>query len=216
MGKKPYRHSPIREIKPRFLVVTEGETEENYFRAIKKFFRGLPIEIIPKKGKNSNPMAVFKTAKREIVASRDNQYTAAYVVVDRETQNADLKSLSTALAESVKPVAKRDIKCDIIISNPSFEYWILSHFDYTMKIFTNSDAVIVELKRHIKDYKKAYDFLSKVNDENKDYLSGILDSAVDNARRCEQSHGVNFNPTTSNPSTQVYRIIERIKSMSGM
>lgn len=214
MGNKPYRRTPCRELKPRFLIVTEGETEENYFKAVKKIFRGLPIEIIPKRGKSSNPVAVLKTAKKEISASRDNQYTAAYAVVDKEALNADIKCLSSALEISRESISKKDIKCDVIISNPSFEYWILSHFVYTTKMYASSEHVISDLKSYIGDYKKAYDFASKVNDDNKDCLLKLLDNAIKNAKQCERFHGDKFNPLKSNPSTRTHIVLEHIKNSS--
>ncbi len=205
MSKRLSRKAPYREIKPRFLIITEGETEENYFNMIKKFFRGIPIEIITKKGKQSNPLSVVKTAHREIKESRNNQYTAAFAVVDKEAPNLHVQCLSNAINEIKKGLSKNLIKCDLIISNPSFEFWLLMHFRYTTSLFHNADAVIEKLKKFIPDYKKAYDF------ENKTEISQKLDIAIEHSKRCESQHDMPFDPLTSNPSTQVYKVIEKIK-----
>ncbi len=211
MNKKPHRKKPSKEIKPRFLIVTEGESEENYFIALKKLYRNCPIEIIARKGKQSNPLAVLKTAAKEIADSRDNQYNAAFVVVDREAPSTDPTCLQSALEQSRKPVAKKDIKCDVLISNPSFEVWLLAHFTYTTRSYNNADAVILDLKNYIPNYKKAYDFSSYINDANRGLCIEKLKTALENSKRLERYHGESFSPLRSNPSTQVYKIIESIQ-----
>jgi RloB-like protein len=41
------------------------------------------------------------------------------------------------------------------VTRPSFEFWLLLHFEYSVRPFRSADPVIDLLSRHVTDYDKA-------------------------------------------------------------
>ncbi|RTJ57526.1 RloB family protein [Campylobacter jejuni] len=150
------RKTKIRDRKPKrqenevILIVCEGEkTEKNYLNRLKDFFNLSNVSINIISGKDSDPLKIVKFAKEK---NKGNSYDKIYCVFDKDTHS----DFNKARQECEK------YKFEAITSNPCFEFWILLHFTYTTKSFsTNSpcnELIESDLKKHIKDYKKDYNF----------------------------------------------------------
>lgn len=150
------RKTKIRDRKPKrqenevILIVCEGEkTEKNYLNQLKDFFRLSNVSINIFSSKNPSPLQVIKFAKEK---SKGNSYDKIYCVFDKDTHPDFDKARQGC----------KKYKFEVIVSNPCFEFWILLHFTYTTKSFSaNSpcnELIESDLKKHIKDYKKDYNF----------------------------------------------------------
>lgn len=140
-----------RRLKPRILIMCEGETERNYFQAIKEseaYKRNL-IAVNPQviKAKHSAPeMVVNEAIRREKEARKENNpYDAIWVVFDHDHSPNRKKAYDAAL--------KADFK--VAFSAICFEIWYLLHFVKTSRNFRNAHELIKELKKHYTAYQKA-------------------------------------------------------------
>ncbi len=146
---------------------------------------------------DTDPLSLIEFAKKQISKYELNLKggDAIWCVFDCNGNND--KIISTACKN-----AGHNVK--IILSNPSFELWFLLHFEcYSTKI-TNSD-LINRLEKHLPDYEKNKDYY--------DLLKNKRENAVDNAKRLNELHqinGINLISVDSNPSTQVFTIVEEI------
>lgn len=94
------------------------------------------------------------------------------------------------------------------LSNPSFELWFLLHYQYSVSRITNI-ALITKLRNHLPNYNKSTDYF--------DDLLPNREEANKRAKRLNDFHERNsteLNSTQSNPSTQVYKIVEEIQSFN--
>ncbi len=179
-----------------FVIVCEGKkTERIYFNNYKK--RGCNLKIEMLYSGDTDPLGLIEFAKKQISKYELNLKggDAIWCVFDCNG-NKD-KIISTACKN-----AGHNVK--IILSNPSFELWFLLHFEYYSTKLTNSD-LIDRLERHLPDYKKSKDYY--------DLLKSKRENAVDNAKRLNELHqinGINLISVDSNPSTQVFTIVEEI------
>ncbi len=83
-----------------------------------------------------------------------------------------------------------------IVSNPSFEIWLLLHFKYTTKHCADGNAVINELKRYIPDYEKNRDCFLACADR--------IQEAISNSAKLEQYFEGCFWPSVEcNPRTDM-------------
>ena len=179
-----------------FVIVCEGKkTERQYFERYKKWGCGLEIETPHTNA--TDPERLVKFAKNQIgkynlkLKSGDG----IYCVFDRD------KNTNEIIARAFK---KAGTNIKICLSNPSFELWFLLHFVYSESPLSNPE-LIRELEKHIPDYKK--------NNEYYDELFSKRDDAIKNAKKLNGLHhkmGVDLNSINSNPSTQVFKIVEDI------
>lgn len=94
---------------------------------------------------------------------------------------------------------------NLAISAPCFEFWYLLHFKYTTKPFQNASEVIKLLKTFIPDYDKTTPVFDK--------LSGYTDKAIVRAKKLRKNQ--TLEGKYPNPSTQVDKLVEALKKMSG-
>jgi hypothetical protein len=96
----------------------------------------------------------------------------------------------------------------IAISNPCFEIWYYLHFTYGETNISRQD-LIVKLEGHLKGYQKEADVYELLKEKQ--------DVAINNAKRLNKFHEKNKNDLhsrASNPSTQVFQVLEIITTMS--
>jgi len=144
------RKSKKRKIRPHILIIVEGETERNYFQAIKadadygKALSSVKITI-NKKGQASKNIAqeimqMIKRAERD-----DNPYDKVWWVFDHDN-NPNRK-------EGYDQAKKANIR--IAFSAFAFEQWYLLHFVKSAKAFSDINNLIKALQKHFPDYQKA-------------------------------------------------------------
>jgi hypothetical protein len=90
------------------------------------------------------------------------------------------------------------------VSNPSFEYWLLLHFEWSVYQFLNGDAVCRKLKDHIADYTKSRDIYARTKEHTQ--------TAIEHSRRVfrERCPGEHSHPCDCHPCTEVHKLIESL------
>ncbi|MBI0584650.1 MAG: RloB domain-containing protein [Methanomassiliicoccus sp.] len=92
----------------------------------------------------------------------------------------------------------------IALSNPCFEIWYLVHFIHCSSRISSYD-LLIKLDTHIKGYHKTMDVFEQVEPKTP--------TAVKNAKILNKMHekaSVKLYGTDSNPSSQVFKVIETI------
>ncbi len=179
-----------------YVIVCEGEkTERIYFNRYKSRYSNLKIET--PNSKCTDPKNLAKFARKQIEKKGLNFRNGdnIWCVFDcDENTNEDI-------SQACK-IAKNDVK--ICLSNPNFEFWFLLHYEFIVTRLERSE-VIEKLKKHIPNYSKNTDIF--------DHLLNERSVAINNAKKLNKLHGKNnieLISVESNPSTQVYRIVEEI------
>ena len=92
------------------------------------------------------------------------------------------------------------------VSNPSFEVWLLAHFERTGAAFLGCDAVIVRLNKHWQErFSIRYD---KADGRIYDRVGKLTADAVDNARWVREKHHESVSCILNcNSATDVYRLV---------
>lgn len=195
------RKEGIRRPQRKIVIVCEGEkTEINYFNGFKT--RGSGVEIIPIHGKCTDPKSIVEYAEERM----DRQWSIDLEEGDSVWCAFDVdENKSQVLKDTCNHAKTKSIK--IALSNPSFELWFLLHYKDIFSPITRQE-VISELKIFIPDYEKD----KKINIILLDKIPGAVRRAkqLNNKHIKEKKELVS---TDSNPSTQVFELIELIKRM---
>lgn len=205
------RKIEIREPNPNsFLIVTEGKkTEPMYFSGLRnyinnKYGRAIDVEYpkIDIAGEGRGTVKLVEEAIR-LVARAKKKYSQVWIVFDKD----DFSDFDEAIDLAEKNGYK------VAWSNPSFEYWIYLHFQYSTSILCSDDwinrisKIFVERKIDSKGYKK----------NNPDVFDlvityGSLKSAIENANRSERHHNTDtLEPSKCNPCTKVQYLIQELE-----
>ncbi|WP_370575617.1 RloB family protein [Methanomethylovorans sp.] len=185
-------HRPTRN---KMLIICEGEkTEPMYFENYRTPQNNLDVIPIPSSRKDVGSIVEFAKKKMQDLDIKGGDSIWCVFDCDENTDN-DISTACRNAGESI----------DMCLSNPSFELWFLLHFSYIETSLQN-DGLIGLLKRKIPDYNKSSDCYQ--------ILGPLTNTAIRNSKKLEHFHldnGTELNSTQSNPSTQVYRIIEGIQ-----
>ena len=197
------RHSKrkrnVREPKKIILIVCEGETEKKYFNTFRTRYRNNNIKIHTDfiLQNDSINLIKFTKTKRSLVKDFDaNEKDCAWCVFDVDN-NTD------KVLKKVNDFAKK-ANIEIALSNPCIELWFLLHYKEVHSQISVQDS-LSKLKEFIPNYKKGkidYTILSKNTQK-----------AISNAKKLNETHEKNqidLITTKSNPSTQVFKLIESI------
>ena len=162
----------------------------------------LTVDVNPGKGQNAVVTVETAIAKVKMERARGKIYDEVWCVLDVETETH-----AASLTEALALARQHDIK--VCLSNPSFEVWLLSHFERVKHDFPNSGAV----ERRLSDtywkprFGVAYD---KGDSRLYERLQLLQSAAVDNAAwTLETRHG-NKLCREANASTEVYKLIQRL------
>lgn len=201
--KRTKPHKDKRVLRRRILILCEGETERNYFQAIKEdddYKRALSA-IDPQIMEANKPapelivkeaIAKFNKAKRE-----QNPYDKVWLIFDHD---------NSPLRREAYDYAKKQA-FEIAFSAIAFEKWYLLHFVFTTKAFSSADELIRALKKHYTIYEKA-----KHNDfaNLKDRLQTARENALSlrEQRLEEKKHITDCNPWTD-VDELVWELIEQ-------
>ena len=202
--KSGLRNPSPRAEKTTVLIVGAGrETEPNYFRALSReesVSRRFAVTI--KKGPGQSPDLVVASAAR--IMQRERKYDEVWCILDVEAPDH-----RKTLEEALKTAEEHDIQ--VCLSNPSFEVWLLAHFEKTHKAFGDFKGVFPALNKHWREhFSKDYER----NDEGIfRKLSQFTNAAISNAKWVrEKHHGLSKKVQDCDSSTDVYRLVERLTS----
>ena len=158
----------------RILIVSEGsKTEPNYFREIRAVHRlhTANVEVQPSE-LGTSPIQVVQYA-RELFENGDGYkqiqrraFEQVYAVFDRDDHGSyfDALNLARSLDGKLRNDNKQPVKFKAIASVPSFEIWLLLHYE-NIQSPIHRDEVMRRLKQHIPGYEKgASNILSMTQD----------------------------------------------------
>ncbi|WP_440953913.1 RloB family protein [Methanosarcina sp. Mfa9] len=189
-GKKPIKTAWI---------FCEGEkTESYYFSKLRAEERLERLRIKVHSSENKDPVGLvnysveFKKHRKDYLSG-----DLIFCVFDRDLN-------SNAALANAKNIAEEN-GLFLIFSNPCFEYWILSHFEYYPQAI-EKDLLKRKLDLSLGEYRK--------NDsELYTKIRGRLDDAVSNSKKVREKHleyGVEILSRESNPLTLVFDLIEKV------
>lgn len=199
------RPSHSRPIGRRILIACEGEeTEYRYFEDIRKSLRMEPNKIIVLEPEASDPLSVVRQALDERTYRKQDKEWAkndmAWAVFDGDEHIAN--NINN-WREALRLARRNDIH--LAISNPSFEYWYLLHYQDQNSSLTRQQAVRL-LKAHIPDYEKS-DVLYR------EELQPLTKAAIERARQVAHLAEGNALEAYANPCTHVCELVEIILSL---
>ena len=197
--RKPRRRKAFLDQRKRFLVFAEGEvTEREYFEDLARRYRqAVVVEVDRRTGDPKKLVELaaerLKEAKRNARKERDDNivFDEVWCVYDID----DHKRVPDARQQA------RDNGIKIAVSNPCFELWGLLHYqDQTAEIARQDLAS--RLRKHVKGYKKHLPL-----DELAERYEQARDRAVALDGEWEE-----LGEPGKNPSTGVYRLVERLRT----
>ena len=206
MKRKQKVRGQINRTETRFVLIgVEGErnkTERQYFSELIKGNNSFKLFFA--KGNATDPKGIVEEVTNSI-----NDYDIdlsggdlAFAVMDSDAN--PLKQIK--IWDAVSEAKKNGV--EVIISTPVFEIWFLNHFlkSPSTKYYGGYDDVKKDLIKYIPDYEK--------NNRVFHLLKDKTIQAVNNAKLLAKYHyrlGRDEYSVESNPSTSVYKIIEKIK-----
>jgi hypothetical protein len=202
------RQSGIRQPNVSILIVCEGEkTEPNYFSNLRDFLK-LPIITVRIVEEGGAPISVVEKAIVMVDERKQEHkyneniplFESVWCVIDTENPN-DNSSLPRAIDIALQK------GYHLAISNPSFEYWYILHFEPTTRPFTNGQEAKKYLKKHIEGYDSAKQVFPVLCSKTK--------NALEFCERTFQSSCQN-SKDFPNPSTFVFLLVRLMLSMSRM
>ncbi len=162
-----------RKRKRQIILICEGgktnKTEENYFTMLrsKNIYDG--ILKLDKCGQQTDLANMYRRALQL-------ERTSTFAGGDQIFILFDLDHDSRKWDEKIRFINKSETQnIHFIPSNPSFEIWILYHFEFTTRYFETPDLLRVHLQKYLCDYSKNYKFSSS--------LLSRLQKAKENSRR---------------------------------
>ena len=199
--RKLARHKGARQGLPAVLIVCEGrETEPNYIEGLCDHLGVNSAAFNVIRGDSvTDPLGLVRKAQRQFTA--DGGYDLVYVLCD-----GDAPRLTEALQQAKKTLrntARERTQVQVIASYPSFEFWLLLHFEYSARPFRTAADVTDTLRRHVTDYaKNDRDIFAKV--------AMGLDAASQNADRLKAE----LNQTGSLvPDTDMRTLVDQLMRM---
>lgn len=138
---------------PSILIVCEGrETEPNYLRGFCEEY-GINRANVTIVGGDDDTSATGLVRKARQRFQVDRDFDAVFVVCDCIDEN--LTEAQRLAAQALRNVTGESVSMSLIVSRPSFEFWLLLHFEYLTRPFRSAEPVVNLLSRHVTDYDKA-------------------------------------------------------------
>lgn len=201
------RRGPVQKPRKTFLIVTEGEeSEPNYFNALRGRLLLTNLEVHVHHPEGTDPKTLTdeairldKQRRREAKRGYGVAYDEVWVVYDLEKSHDERRRLHKGQQSRQKAHG-----ISVAISDPSFEFWLLLHFEFTTRPFDDCKAVIKRLKKHLPEYDKA-----------SNVAAGVLErtaEAIRNARKCREHHRTCDG--CGNPSTQVDILVQSLNAVA--
>ncbi len=195
-----------REVRKRFLIICEGiKTEPNYFIELEKYLtKGIiTIDVI---GTGTDTINIVDIAiqQRDLEEERAKkgfiirEYDEVWAVFDKDS------FLNERFNSAIFKGMANNINC--AYSNEAFEIWYLLHFEfYNTGISRNQYNKLIS--KHLgftykKNSKDMYRLLQKIGNE---------EQAIKWAQKLNDSYD-HKNPAEENPSTTVYKLVEKLNS----
>lgn len=212
-------------------VVAEGEaTEPDYCTALNKYFRythNFSINTKYSRTSGLHPLEVAEAAISAAIASSDGDdgpLHEVWALFDRD-QHPDVHDAFAVLYKhNAEALASNYIPVQIAFSHPSFDLWLLLHFQsLTTPQSGSSDQVHEKLRRYqgFERFAARKSGSKSISDARAEQLMQRIETAVRNARalikQCpgrgcspDLGHAAGCDPLRRDPSTDVWRLIRSL------
>ncbi len=187
-----------RKLKPVYLIIAEGKnkTEVLYLSHFQDQEKSYSIRFV-KAGYKTDADSLYnalidKWKKLDLSAKNGD---LGFVILDIDNDPLKAQKIS-ALAQN-----NTNTEVSFVVSNPTFEVWLLMHFKYTTKQYKDGNTVIKELRRYLPNYEKNRDCFEDCKDKIKE--------AVKNSITIAEYYADNEWPSIEcNPRTDMGYLIE--------
>ncbi|ASL48250.1 hypothetical protein bAD24_III12695 [Burkholderia sp. AD24] len=200
------RKNPKRATYDRILIVSEGEkTEVNYFGEIRRQYRLSSAHIcICQSDYGTTPEKVVQYAIAR--CGETSKWERVYCVIDRDDHDYYTNALASVEAHDKKLVNDlgEPIRFTSIPSNPSFELWLLLHFQDS-EAFLHRDDVIRALRAYIPGYSKG----------KTGTFAATMDRLAVACERTERLRGREERRGMTNPCTHVDELVQALRVLRG-
>ena len=198
----------------RILIVSEGsKTEPNYFSEICAAYR-LPTANVEVRSSElgTAPIQVVQYAK-ELFEHGDRHkriqrraFEQVYAVFDRDDHHSYTEALRLAesLDGKLKNDAKQFVRFEAIASVPSFELWLLLHYE-DIQASVHRDDVMRRLKQYIPAYEKGASAI----------FANTRESLAVATQRAEALANKFSADTAPEPYTSIVRIVKLLTTLRG-
>ena len=195
------RYTKKRSVKSIYLFCEGEKTERFYFEQLRQELRGFGFIVKVKKTNKTDPLGLMREALSFKKHEGEGFFDCdeLYCVLDCDSHSDEILGKARKFAE--------ENSINLIFSNPSFEYWILAHFEKVNNVCDNSQ-ITSKLRKHLGDYEKNdINIFKKINDK--------IETAISNAKSVNASkEDFEIFSRNSNPFTNVFEFIEYLKNHS--
>ena len=207
--KSSKRKQASKEPYDKVLIVCEGaKTEPNYFAEIQSHYQISSLNIAIDGDSGSSPTCVVKRAKE--LAKKEERlgspFDKVYCVFDKDDHASYDAALEQIRAQSGEVFQSAQ-------SVPSFEFWLLLHFEQTTRAYVSQrgSSVGAQVLRDLKS-KEGMEQYDKGDKGTFNMLLPHLDTAKRNATRVLAASESN---ETDNPSTHIHSLVNYLQTIKG-
>jgi hypothetical protein len=132
-------------------------TEPIYLKEVRARLNLKATSVVVYHGRHTDPEGIVREAIKlsgdqrvKAAKSMTEPYDQVWVVFDREGLNHPRRDQVPAAMDLAE---RNGVK--VALSIPSFEFWLLLHYEFTTRSFDDCSAVQKALKKFIKDYDKS-------------------------------------------------------------
>ena len=200
-----------RESRRIFLIITEGNIDEIYFKQYRKHRNNSESKVsinVKTAGHATDPYNIIKYAVKEKNKIKDNSNALGGIfcvfdidIVVKTKEKTVKENLSKA-----ENLGKRN-NISLITSFPCFELWLLLYFEDYNKPGFECETVIKELQKFLSSYSKNKKEFDKINFFDK--YSDKFGDALNRAKKLKFKN--NSDNLLNYPYTKIYEIFEAIK-----
>ena len=190
----------------RILIVTEGQTEKNYFEELRSTYRLSAIVVKASSGTAPKDVVGYaeKLYRNGIGTYGKREFDEVYIVFDKDEH----QSYEIALDLADLLIKKERIKnsrfvFSAIPSNPCFEFWILLHFQ-DVSTLLHRDAIFKRVEKYIPEYKKGSKNIYRLTSDK-------INDAIKRANKINK----NSDPKSKElPYTGIVDLVERLQKLT--
>ena len=148
--KRVIKNKPNRKERRLLIIGTEGgkNTEQLYLRGLERSQD--KYHIIFASGNDTDAKRIVEntaeTAKKEGINRKFGDQAFSVFDLDLDKQKVALFNVACEIAKNKR--------IEVLTSNPTFELWLLLHFEYSTRQYANAKELEKSLKRHLPKYTK--------------------------------------------------------------
>ena len=181
-----------------YLIIAEGrnKTETQYLSHFQKHENDYNIKFVSA-GSKTDAISLYETMvlrwkEQELSIDKGDR---GFIVLDIDNDRDKAAKVQNLIKKNKNP------GIEFVVSNPTFEVWLLLHFTYTTKYYKNSQEVIMDLKKYIPDYEKNLDVFTKCEER--------IQEAIQNTEKLEKYFKDRKWPAVEcNPRTDVGEMVK--------